>query len=218
MSLMFGRVRQDSYDVQPEGIEHNLRVNPRGELVGVDWMTQLAMDGVVYNISSLIQEAGDLAGETGPGTDNVAPSFLVDVPNGTTIIPLEAQFVSEGTGTSGDWTIRMNKDTLVRYTSGGGTNIILNMREDQPNSSVCTARNAGTAIVAVANTNDDTFWVSGRDDSSLALGGVYWSAKNFIPPILIGPASWLVYITVSNVNEEINYSMKWAEFSTTDIT
>ena len=95
MSEIRGGVRQDSYDVQGEGRAHNVRMNPRGEIIVPDWVTQLVMDGRVYNISSAVQEAGDLLGETSPGTNNVNPSILVDVPSGTTIIPLELTSMPE---------------------------------------------------------------------------------------------------------------------------
>ena len=216
MPVTFGTVRQDSYDVQSEGQPHVIRMNPRGELITPDWMTQLVMDGVVFNISQLVQEAGDLAGETSPGADNVNPSFLIDVPDGTTIIPLEVQLASEGTGTVGDWMIRMNKDSIVRLSSGGGTNIIVNMRGT--GTSKCTARNGGTQIVTLADVSNDTFWVSGRDDSTLALSEALWSAKTHIPPVIIGPGSWLIYVKTGNIDEEINYSIKWAEFISSDIT
>ena len=216
MSDLFGVVEQDSYNVQTEGQPKKVRMNPRGELVTPDWMTQLVMDGVVFNISQLVQEAGDLVGETGPGTDNVNPSFLIDVPAATTIIPLEVTLSPEGTGTPGDWMVRMNKDTVVRYSSGGGSNTIVNMFT--PKTSTCTAFNAGTQIVAIADVSNDTFWAAGRDDSAMALQGIYWSAKTHIPPVLIGPASWLIYLKPGNVDEEVNYSIKWAEFTSTDVT
>lgn len=219
MAEMYGIVRQDSYGVQTEGSRQLVRMNPRGELVTPDWMTQLVLDGVVYNVSNAVQEAGDLAGETGPGTNNVNPSFLVDVPSGTTIIPLEVLLTPEGTGTSGDWpVVRISTDDTTRYSSGGASLTIVNMRKDDPNASTCSAYSGSTQIVATANTDDDTIFHSSYDNSARNNEPIIWTAKNFVPPVLIGPAALLVFITVNNVDEEISYSIKWAEFSTTDIT
>ena len=75
MSEIFGRVRQDSYTAQTEGSPHVARMNPRGEIVIPDWMTQLVLDGRVYNVSNEIQETAALFGETARGTDNVNPSM-----------------------------------------------------------------------------------------------------------------------------------------------
>jgi hypothetical protein len=194
-------------------------MNPRGELIVPDWMVQLAMDGRVFNVSNAIQEAGDLAGETGPGSDNVNPSFLVDVPSGTTAIPLEVLLTPEGTGTSGDWpVVRISTDDVVRHSSGGAAITPINMRKDDPNTSSCSAYSGSTQIVAIANVDDDTIWHSSYDLSARSNEQLLWTAKKYVPPVLIGPASLLVFITVNNVNEEISYSIKWAEFSTPNIT
>ena len=219
MSEIRGGVRQDSYDVQGEGRAHNVRMNPRGEIIVPDWVTQLVMDGRVYNISSAVQEAGDLLGETSPGTNNVNPSILVDVPSGTTIIPLELTIMPEGTGTTGDWPIiRMNTDDGTHYSSGGASITPVNARKDDPNTSSCSAYHGGTQIVASANTDDNTIWYASVDTSIRVNQPNYWSARTHVTECLIGPASLLVFVQVSNVDEEVLWSLKWAEFATTDIT
>jgi hypothetical protein len=219
MSDIRAVVQQDSYTRKNEGDFIGVRANPRGEIVVPDWATQLALDGRVYNISTSVQETGDLMGETGPGSNNVNPSILVDVPSGTTIIPLELGLTPEGTGTSGDWpVVRMSTDDATRYSSGGATITPLNMRKDDPNTSSCSAYHGGTQIVASANTDDDTIWHASYDNSARANEPLRWSIKNSVPPVLIGPAALLVFITVNNVDEEIHWTLKWAEFSTTDIT
>ena len=213
-------VQQDAYRVGTEGGAVAVRANPRGEVVVPDWYTQLALDGRVYNISTSVQETGDLLGESGgPGSNNVTPSILVDVPTGTTIIPIELTVMAEGTGTSGDWAvIRMSTDDTTRYSSGGASITPVNMRKDDPNTSSCSAYHGGTAIVATANTDDDTIWYEAIDTSAYLNKPVRWSAREGVPPILIGPAALLVYVKVNNVDEEVLWSLKWAEFSTTDVT
>ena len=215
-------VQQDAYRVGSEGGAVAVRANPRGEVVVPDWYTQLALDGRVYNISTSVQETGDLLGETGPGTNNVNPSILVDVPTGTTIIPIELTVMAEGTGTSGDWAvIRMSTDDTTRYSSGGASITPINMRKDDPNSSSCSAYHGGPAIVATANTDDDSIWFSSYAQGAFGDAGnksMRWSARDGVPPILIGPAALLVYVDVNNDDEEVLWSLKWAEFSTTDVT
>ena len=215
-------VQQDAYRVGAEGGAVAVRANPRGEVVVPDWYTQLALDGRVYNISTSVQETGDLLGETAPGTNNVNPSILVDVPTGTTIIPIELTVMAEGTGTSGDWAvIRMSTDDGTRYSSGGASITPINMRKDDPNTSSVSAYHGGTQVVASANTDDDTLWYSSYDQGAFGAAGnkvQSWSARNGVPPVLIGPAALLVYVKVNNVDEEVLWSLKWAEFSTTDIT
>ena len=219
MAEMRAVVQQDSYSPQAENQFVGVRANPRGEIVTPDWFTQLVLDGRVYNISSSVQEAGDLLGETGPGSNNINPSILVDVPSGTTIIPLELTVMPEGTGTTGDWPIvRMSTDDGTRYSSGGASITPLNMRKDDPNTSSTSAYQGGTQIVASSNTDDDTIWYGSVDTSIRVNQPLYWSAKNNLAPCLIGPAALLVFVQVNNVDEEVLWSLKWAEFSTSDIT
>ena len=216
-------VQQDAYRVGTEGGAVAVRANPRGEVVVPDWFTQLALDGRVYNISTSVQETGDLLGESGgPGSNNVNPSILVDVPTGTTIIPIELTLFAEGTGTSGDWlVVRMSTDDTTRYSSGGASITPVNMRKDDPNTSSVSAYHGGTQVVASANTDDDTLWYSSYDQGAFGAAGnkvQSWSARNGGPPVLIGPAALLVFVQVNNVDEEVLWSLKWAEFSTTDVT
>jgi len=215
------RMRQNTYDAVGEGQPVLARGNRRGELVVPDWMTQLAIDGNVFNISHAVQETGDLCGETSPGSDNVNPSILVDVPSGTTIIPLEVLLGVEGTGTAGDWLCRISTDDGVRYSSGGGALTPVNMAKDDPSTSSTSAYSGSTQIVASANTDDDTIWFRRIDQAALGDSGnmslAHWSAKQFTPPILIGPASLLIYVIVGNVDNEVLFSVKWAEFDTGDV-
>lgn len=191
-----------------------------GSLVTLDWYTAMAMEGRVFNISNEVQEGGAtaLCGETSPGSDNINPSILVDVPSGTTIIPMEVMVMPEGTGTQGDWgVIRINTDDAVRYSSGGNSLTPINMRKDDIQASACPAYDGSTQIVATANTDDDIIWVSSTDHDKRANEAQIWTARQFIPPVLVGPASLLVFVMVNNVDEEILFSVKWVELPSSSI-
>lgn len=223
MALIFGRVRQDSYDVQAEGREHNARMNPRGELIVPDWMTQLVMDGRVYNFSNAVMEGGAraLIGEaTDVANALTNPSILVDVPDGTTILPLEIQIGLEGTGTSpGDYDVQVSTDDGTHFSSGGATLTPINARKDDPNTSACTVYEGSTQIVTSANTDDNIIFVEHMDVSLQgAEKDVFWSARTHVTECLIGPASLLIHLIASNVDNEFLFHVKYAEFSTTDIT
>ncbi len=191
-----------------------------GSLVTMDWYTAMAIEGRVFNISNEVQEGGAtaLCGETAPGTDNINPSILVDIPAGVTIIPMEVMVMPEGTGTQGDWgVIRMNTDDAIRYSSGGNALTPINMRKDDTLASGCSAYDGSTQIVASANTDDDIIWVSSTDHSARANEAKIWTAKQFIPPVLVGPASLLVFIMVTTADEEILFSVKWVELASNTI-
>jgi len=203
-----------------DGVLEKLWAARDGSLVTIDWYTAMAMEGRVFNISNAVQEGGATAliGETAPGTDNINPSILVDVPAGTTIIPMEVMVMPEGTGTQGDWgIIRINTDDAVRYASGGNALTPVNMRKDDVFPSTCSCYDGSTQIVASANTDDDIIWTGSTDHTARANEPQRWTAKEYIPPILVGPASLLVFIMVSNVDEEVLFSVKWAELPSVNI-
>jgi hypothetical protein len=203
-----------------DGSEGTVWASRDGALMTMDWYTAMAMEGRVFNISNEVQEGGAtaLCGETAPGTDNINPSILIDVPSGVTIIPMEVMVMPEGTGTQGDWgVIRINTDDTTRYSSGGNALPIINMRKDDIHASACSAYDGSTQIVASANTDDDIIWVGSTDHSARANEAQIWTARQFIPPILVGPASLLVFIMVTTVDEEILFSAKWVELPSNTI-
>lgn len=222
MALMFGRVRQDTYDVQSEGMEHNARMNPRGELVVADWMTQLVLDGRVYNASTVAHETA--AAIATNGIVSTGPALLLSIPTGTTVIPLEIILAAAADASASDTTVQICTDDAAGYASGGVAVTPINMRKDDPNTSSATFYTGSTAIVYGANVDDDTIYAAMVDSTAVVgtLGSgqpqVYWTARQYIPPVLIGPASLLVFIGDTGGTSTWYYSVKWASFSTTDIT
>jgi hypothetical protein len=202
-----------------DGVLEKLWAQRDGSLVTIPWDTALALDGKVFNVSNTVQEGGATAliGETAPGTANINPSLLIDVPEGVTIIPLEVSVMPEGTGTQGDWVIRINTDDTTRYASGGAALTPINMRKDNRAKSSCACYDGSTQIVASANTDDDIIWTGSTDHSARANEPQVWTAKEYIPPILVGPASLLVFVIVTTVDEEVLFSVKWAELPSINI-
>ena len=214
-----GIVRQDSYASSPEDTYKPVRLNPRGEMIVPDWMTQLALDGRVFNSSTPVQETALNLNTTARGTDNISPAILLDVPAGTTVIPLEV-IMAAIAGTAEDVTVTINTDDGTRFSTGGTSRSIVNARKDDPGGSLCTFYTEPTAI---ANVDDDTIWAKLIDGGQIATPttdnpAVFWSAKFFTPPILIGPASLLIFVTSTTDDHTWQYSVKWAEMPTTDIT
>ena len=218
-------VRQESYSLNGEGAQGMVRLNRRGEMVVVPVELQWALDGRVFNASNAVQETDEAIAETGRGSDNVNPSLLVDVPSGTTIIPLEVIIDLGNTpGTSVDMNFTINTDDALRYSAGGAAITPVNMRKDDPRSSTCIVKSASTQITATANTDDDTIFnlmVEAEATPRTAVAGLpllNWTSKLYVPPVLIGPASLLVFMmSASSNDQEMYWSIKWAEFATTEI-
>lgn len=218
-------VRQESYLLSGEGSVGQIRLNRRGEMVSVPLDLQLVLDGRVFNASNAVQETDELILESSRGSNSINPSLLVDVPSGTTIIPMEVLIDFGNTpGTSKDMVFTINTDDAVRYVSGGAKISPVNMRKDDPRSSSCPVYSASTQIVASSNTDDDTIFVQMVEEEATprtVVSGLplfYWTSKLFIPPVLIGPAAFLVYLVADTTNDqEMNWSIKWAEFDTTEV-
>lgn len=218
-------VRQESYLLSGEGSVGQIRLNRRGEMVTVPLDLQLVLDGRMFNASNAAQETDELIVETGRGSSNINPSLLVDVPNGTTIIPMEVLIdLGNTVGTSKDMVFTINTDATTRYSSGGAKITPVNMRKDKPRSSSCPVYSASTQIAASASTDNDTIFVQMVEEEATprtVVSGLplfYWTSKLFTPPVLIGPAAFLVYLTADTTNDqEMNWSIKWAEFDTTEV-
>ncbi len=216
-------VQQESYFLSTDGSLGKVRLNRRGEIVMPDPYTQLVADGRVFNASNAVEETAEditLASRTG---SNVNPSLLLNVPEGTTALPLEVMMDMVTEGSSEDTYLTICTDDASRYTSGGGAITAINMRKDDPRSSNCIFKSGSTTIVSPANTDDDTIWSVHIDAEAtpvtVATGmpTILWTARTSIPPMLIGPAAFLVYIHHATDDSTWMWSVKWAEFATTEV-
>lgn len=219
MSELRGVVQQDTYVATGEGNFMRARMNPRGELVVADWMTQLVLDGRVFNASNTTIETAVAGSTSFADTD---PFLLLDVPSGTTAIPLEILLAQAGTVAGGVITILITTDDATRFSSGGTAVTPINMRKDDPNTSACSFYEGGSsAITASANTDADTLFATLLDqdvtDPNIT-ENVVWTARKYIPPALIGPASLLVFAYASTTAPSLYWSVKWVEFSTSVVT
>ena len=187
-----------------------------------DPFMQMAVDGNVYNVSQAVQETAELFGETARGSNNVNPSLLLDVPTGTTMVPLEVQITPSGTGTAADYDISIVTDDGTRFSTGGAIITSINMRKDDPKTSTVVTYSASTQITASANTDDDTIWYERFDSTELATPSpkheFYWTARKSVPPILVGPAALLVFVIVNNVDHSFFWNVRYAEFLTSQVT
>lgn len=215
MTDIRGIVQQDTYTSAGEQAFIGARANPRGELVTPDWMTQLVMDGRVYNVSNAARETALAVG--GTSFSDTAPAFLLDVPSGTTIVPLEINLHQGGTVAGAVITVLVTLSDKIRYSSSGTSHTPQNMRFDEPNSSDCSFY---TGATAGANTDDITIWGAQLEANvdSQANGKVEWSARNYIPPVLVGPASLVIYTYAGTTQPSWFFSINWWELSTANLT
>ena len=216
-------IAQDSYFIHPEGSEGKIRLNPRGELVGIDQYQQWVFDGRVFIRSNAANETAAATGTASATYADTDPAFLLDVPEGTTAIPLEIILNQGGTVAGGVICILIALEDKVRYVSGGVRQTPQNMRYDEPGSSGCNFYVGTTDIVSSAATDDIILYGTFLDqDVSTAPGAtatkLHWSARQFIAPVLVGPASLVTYAYSATTQPSFWYTYVWAEFRTSEVT
>lgn len=212
--------RQTTYISTPDGQSPKPRLNRRGEQVSPDFYQQLVQDGRVFLASNAARETAIAGGGTSFG--DTAPAFLLDVPTGYTAIPLEIHLAQGGTVAGGIITVLVTLSDKVRYASGGAAITPQNMRFDEPYASACSFYDCGTDIVANANTDDITLWaamldqdVSTKPEASI---NVNWSARFNLAPLLVGPASLVIYAFAGSTEPSLFYNIIWAEIPTASVT
>ncbi len=211
-------VRQESYEVNGEGSTGRIRLNRRGELVGIDQYQQWVADGRVFVASPAARETAEAIGTVDTFSDT-DPALLLDIPSGTTAIPLEIIMNQGGTVAGGNITLLITLSDKIRYSSGGVAITPKNMRFDTPRSSSCRFYSGSTDIVANANAEDLTLFAQNllHDIDTLEGGNVQWTARKFIAPVLIGPAAIPIYAEAATTQPSFFYVVKWAEFDTTEV-
>lgn len=210
-------VRQESYEVNGEGSTGRLRLNRRGELVNIDIYQQWVFDGRVFMASNAARETAEATGST--SFSDTDPALLLDVPSGKTAVPIEMIINQGGTVAGGNITFLVTLSDKIRYASGGVLLTAQNLRFDEPRSSSCRFYTGSTAIVVAANTDDLTLWGQNliHDIDTLEGGNFNWSARKYIAPVLVGPAAMPIYAVASSTQPSFFYSIKWAEFDTTEV-
>src|ERR1043165_6699587 len=111
-------------------------------LVGSDPLSLLALCGQVYYSSD--GDQNDLVtGQT--SFASTTPTFLLDVPAGTTAIPLLMGTNQAGSVAGGDILVSMEIDRIKRFASGGTAEKAFNARTDVAPVSKCTLYSGATA-------------------------------------------------------------------------
>ncbi len=215
-------VQQESYFITSDGSQGKIRLNRRSELVTPDWYQQLANDGRVFMRSNAANETAAACGTASATYADTDPAFLIDVPTGAAMIPLEVLLNQGGTVGGGVVCVLLATDRKLRYSSGGAKQTPQNMRTDDPRTSVCPFYVGTTDIVSLAATDDNILYGAFLDQDVGTIPNtdgtrLDWSARKYIAPTLIGPASLVVYAFSATPQPSFWYTFKWAEFDTTEV-
>jgi len=158
MATEIGRVRQNSYENYSEGQDRVARLNKRGELVVIDFWTQMSLDGRVFGV---VLGTEDAPIDSTTSVDDQLVWAVTDVPVGTVLIPAQAQAMIATWTTATLLNFMLEADFgKNRYSSGGTAFTASNLRGDYPRASACTSY-VGTDVTVSAKST-----VGGEDGST----------------------------------------------------
>ena len=196
-----------------------------GDINNADWKQSYVLSGRAFMLQFGVEDAP--VASTG-SIDDLLAMATVDVPLGTTIIPLWGQG-GVGTWTTGtliNYMIEVDNGK-VRRSSGGTAFTPLCLRTDLKNGtgtdgvSGCTAYVAGASdIVAAAKTSAGSLEIY-RESIEVNSGDAadYWPKMEYNPvisPVVVGPASVVVHFGAA-ADLTVYGNLMWAEFPSAHI-
>lgn len=188
-----------------------------GNLVTTDAILNFLMRGVVF-VAGDADENDLVVGQTSYAA--TTPTFLLRVPSGTTAIPLWIDVKESTTAAGGDIQAYVSFDRIDRYSSGGTSEAITAMRTDRIAGLASSTLYSGATAAAASDAR--TLWSAGDIPTTAGSGTAVTTNnliglvafKNFMPPVLVGPAALLVFTWSGTTGPSFAaWSIGWAEFS-----
>lgn len=139
------------------------------------------------------------------------PTFQLDVPDGTTAIPLLLSLHQTGSVAGATIDVIMEIDNAVRYSTGGTAETKLAARTDAPITSLCTLRSGATAA---AGYGVRIFGITVGQDVSSAEGAVneiIWTPPGDQLDYIVGPGAWNIYTYAGATGPTWFWTVKWME-------
>jgi len=182
-----------------------------GSLITMPWLTAMAMEGRVFNTS---HASPDTKMTAAVNYDATHPSVCIVVPAGVVMIPVSLNLSCEDmAGTDNHVTIITDAGDL--YSSGGtACAAVTNLRTDSPYSSALTKVYASDSAITATDpgageTNLFTYFNAFADATTSPPVNVNWAPA--APPVLVGPASFLVYVYGASTAAEYGFAFQWVE-------
>ena len=178
---------------------------------GGDLGLLLSSQGRIFTASDADQN-DTVTGQTSFAT--TTPTFMIDVPSGTTIVPLLVSLGQTGTVAGDAITVIIELDNADRYNTGGTAETVFNNKTaGGVFTNACSVYSGATATDAYGVR---TFGVTVAQDVAPAEGisnEVLWTPTS-TPEFLVGPAAFLVYTYAGTTGPTWFWTIKWAEIPT----
>lgn len=178
-----------------------------------DILSALAMEGRAFYASDNDQN-DVVTGQT--SFANTTPTFLLDVPSGTTAIPILVALTQSGSVAGGDIDVIMEIDNADRYASSGTSETVLCARTSGGRSNLCTLYSNPTAESGYGV----RIWgVHVAPDISPAEGVInelVWTPAGTLDYI-VGPGALAIYTYAGTTGPTWLWTIKWIEIPTADL-
>lgn len=182
-----------------------------GAVVTVDWYTAMALEGRVFNIANATPDT-TMTGSV--NYDATHPGVYVGVPDGAVMVPVHFDVVCEDAAGT-DTHFHIGCDDAELYSSGGtAVSACNNIRTDNPHASAVSAKYASDSAITITDPGATERILYNKvyafaNEADHEPYQVVWEPK--APPILVGPASFFVYIYAASTAPEYNFSLQWVE-------
>jgi hypothetical protein len=223
-TVLTGEVRQSALLALGEGTLPTIPMLKMGVPIGATKWDLFALAGRMYNLKQttigtiLAGSAADNAGIV-----LTAPTIRLTVPTGKTMFPYRFQMAGVPAATSVDHEIAVIASETDSYTSGGTALTPLNWRTDNPRATSMTNvyHAAGSAIVEAALTRVRALYQAIYPyAAAFATSYELEINKEVVWPDLIpivGPASFLVFLSAKTAAVAAYFSLDWAEVDTVSV-
>ncbi len=216
-SKILPRVKNPSRNTSDSDAMTYWRGTRDGVAFTADYFESLAMQGRIFTASM--------------GSVTTALTFVVSaanrpdawirVPTATAILPIRCNVILESAaGTVTEIDVRICQNDIGNGTSAAATAGPLSMRTDSPVSSLCTARQLASADTT-AETNPISIYrrtYARADEAGIDWRGIEATRAMMGYPLLIGAATWEVFIAATSTQATGFVVMTWAEVPASDFT
>lgn len=188
-----------------------------GANFAANWMEALAQEGRIVgaNMGTVTTPLTFLA------TAANRPDAWIRVPSGTTILPLLAVVVIEAAaGTVTEIDVRIASNDIGNGTSTAASVGPQGLRTDLPFVSGCTARQLATADTTAETTPLSIYrrTFARADEAGIAHRGIEVTRELMGFPVLVGAATWELFIAATTTQATGFVVMTWAEVPSTSVT
>jgi hypothetical protein len=208
---------------QTRGNYRTLALTPDGAVFEADYLHSLAREGRIFIASPGAALNTTSLGAAATSFVATTPDFTLEVPSGTTCIPLRVKATQAGTVAGGAVSVIMGIQGAVERSSAGTAfaNIKSTRTDALGVANVCTpyiAPTVATDTVGVAVYRDILTQTVTTTRPGLA-DDVDWMPYTQGQPIyLVGPSALKFYSFASSTAPTWFFELTWAEIPSTDLT